>query len=45
MKFFKKNKQMTYIELFKKHLIIVNYSLNINLKKNYKLLVKKKISV
>ena len=42
MKFLKKNKKMTYIELFKKHLILVNYSVNINLKKDYKLLIQKK---
>lgn len=45
MKFLIKHKKLNYIELFKSHLITVNYSLNIHLKKNYKILIKKKISV
>lgn len=42
MNFLPKYKKLSYIELFKRHLIVVNYSLNINLKKDYKLLIKKK---
>lgn len=42
MKFLKKYKKLTYIELFKSHLITINYSLNVHLKKNYKILIKKK---
>ena len=42
MKFLPKYKKINYIELFKNHLIVINYSLNIHLKKDYKFLVKKK---
>jgi hypothetical protein len=42
MKFFYKKNTVSYLVLFKKHLNIINYSLNINLKKKYSMLVKKK---
>lgn len=43
LKFFSKKLKITYLNLLYKHLAIVNYSLNLNKKKNFKFLVKKKI--
>lgn len=43
MNFFYKKYPLTYINLLKKHLNVVNYSLNIHIKKNLKLLKKKNV--
>ncbi len=42
MKFLYKKKNLSYLFMLKKHLMLVNYSFNIHLIKNYKLLLKKK---
>lgn len=42
MKFLSKKLSVSFINLFKKHLNIINYSSNIHLKKKYSYLVKKK---
>ena len=42
MKFLYKKPKLSYLFLLKTHLNIINYSLNIHLIKNYKLLIKKK---
>lgn len=43
MKFFYKKLKVNYLNLLKKHLNIVNYSLNIRKNKNLSYFVKKKI--
>lgn len=42
MKFLFKKTPTSYLILLKRHLNLINYSININLKKNYNLIVKKK---
>lgn len=42
MKFLFKKTPVSYLHIFKKHLNIINYSLNVHLKKKYSFLVKKK---
>lgn len=43
MNFFYKKIKITYLNLLRKHLNIVNYSLNLKKKKNLSYFVKKKI--
>jgi hypothetical protein len=45
MKFFYRKYPLNFVNLLKKHLNVVNYSLNIHIKKNLKLLKKKNVSV
>ena len=44
MNFFFKKIKISYLNLFKQHLNIINYSLNIKKKKNLSYFVKKKLS-